>query len=118
MGGESSEAEILLVEDNPGDVRLVEEAFLDGEIANTLHSVTSGEAALEFINRDGEYEDAPPPDVVLLDLNLPKMDEKLIDPVTSITMRTKTQFSGNRLILTSSLRWFGHSTSFRWQLCG
>jgi len=68
------EAHILLVEDNPGDVRLVEEAFRDGQINNHLHTVTNGQAALDFIHRDDEYEDAPRPDIVLLDLNLPKVD--------------------------------------------
>lgn len=70
----SSEAVILLVEDNPGDVRLVEEAFSDGNIENTLTTVTDGQAALEFIYQRGEYTDAPRPDIVLLDLNLPKVD--------------------------------------------
>ena len=74
MGSGSSEAVILLVEDNPGDVRLIEEAFSDGDITNTLHTVTDGQAALDFIARRGEYEDVPRPDIVLLDLNLPKVD--------------------------------------------
>lgn len=70
----ASEAEILLVEDNPGDIRLVEEAFSDGNVANTLHTVVDGRAALDYIHQRGEYEDAPRPDIVLLDLNLPKID--------------------------------------------
>ena len=74
MGSEGTEAEILLVEDNPGDVRLIEEAFSDGHIANSLTTVTDGEAALDFIYQRDEYEDAPRPDLVLLDLNLPKVD--------------------------------------------
>jgi CheY-like chemotaxis protein len=74
MGSGSSEAVILLVEDNPGDIRLIEEAFSDGSIANTLHTVRDGQAALDFINQRGEYEDAPRPDSILLDLNLPKVD--------------------------------------------
>ncbi|MFC6765213.1 response regulator [Natrinema soli] len=74
MGSGSSEAVILLVEDNPGDVRLIKEAFSDGNIANTLHTVTDGQAALDFINQRGEYEDAPRPDIVLLDLKLPGVD--------------------------------------------
>lgn len=68
------EAVILLIEDNPGDVRLVEETFQDGNINNRLHTVTDGQAALDFIHRENGYEDAPRPDVVLLDLNLPKVD--------------------------------------------
>ncbi|WP_137289910.1 response regulator [Natronorubrum halophilum] len=74
MGSGSSEAVILLVEDNPGDVRLIEEAFTDGNIENTLNTVTDGQAALDFIYRRGTYEDAPRPDIVLLDLKLPKID--------------------------------------------
>ncbi|WP_436346972.1 response regulator [Natronorubrum sp. FCH18a] len=68
------EAQILLVEDNPGDVRLIEEAFRDGQINNHLHTVSDGQEALDFIHRRDDYEDAPRPDIVLLDLNLPKVD--------------------------------------------
>lgn len=74
MASGSAQAEILLVEDNPGDVRLIEETFRDGSVDNTLHTVTDGETALAFIHRDGEYEGAPRPDLVLLDLNLPRVD--------------------------------------------
>ncbi|UHQ98374.1 response regulator (plasmid) [Natrinema zhouii] len=74
MGSGSSEAVILLVEDNPGDIRLIEEAFSDGNIGNTLTTVTDGRAALDFIDQRGEYEDTPQPDIILLDLNLPKVD--------------------------------------------
>lgn len=64
-------ADVLLVEDNPGDVRLTKEAFREGGIANDLHVVTDGIEALDFLHRRNEYESAPRPDVVLLDLNLP-----------------------------------------------
>ena len=74
MSSELSEAVILLAEDSPGDIRLIEEAFSDGNIVNTLNTVTDGEAALDFIYRRGEYEEAPRPDIVLLDLKLPKVD--------------------------------------------
>lgn len=53
------EAQILLVEDNPGDVRLIQEAFSDGRIDNHLHTVTDGRQALDFVHRRGEYDDAP-----------------------------------------------------------
>ncbi len=66
-------ARILLVEDNPGDVRLTKESFEHGPIENDLHVVTDGAAALEFLHRRGEYTDAPRPDLVLLDLNLPRI---------------------------------------------
>lgn len=67
-------ADILLVDDNPGDVRLVEETFRDGQFCNELHTVPDGQEALDFVNREREYEDAPRPDIVLLDLYLPKVD--------------------------------------------
>lgn len=66
--------DILLVEDNPGDVRLTREAFDEAQITNELHVVTDGEEALAFLYRRDEFEDAPVPNLVLLDLNLPKMD--------------------------------------------
>jgi len=65
-------ADILLVEDNPGDIRLTEEAFEQGCISNTLHVVTDGVEALDFLHRRGDHADAPGPDIVLLDLNLPR----------------------------------------------
>ncbi|UTF53295.1 response regulator [Natronosalvus rutilus] len=55
-------------------MRLIEEAFRDGHINNHLHTVTDGQAALDFIHRRGEYEDAPRPDLILLDLHLPRVD--------------------------------------------
>ena len=66
------EAEILLVEDNPGDVRLVEEVFADASIANTLHVTTDERETCEFLNQCGEFVDAPRPDLVLLDWYLPR----------------------------------------------
>ena len=65
-------ADVLLVEDNPGDVRLTREVLTDSAITTTLHVVTDGVVALEFLHQCGEYADAPRPDVVLLDLNLPR----------------------------------------------
>ncbi|SEP91415.1 response regulator [Natrinema salaciae] len=62
---------LLLVEDNPGDARLVEEALSDGRIADSLHVVSTGDEALAFVARRGEYADAPRPDLILLDWNLP-----------------------------------------------
>ena len=66
--------EILLVEDNPSDVCLVKEALKDGKLRNRLHVVGDGEEAMAFLYHEGEYHDAPHPDLILLDLNLPKMD--------------------------------------------
>lgn len=65
-------ADVLLVEDNPGDVRLTREAFEANGIDVTLHVVEDGGVALDFYYRRGEYVDAPRPDLVLLDLNLPQ----------------------------------------------
>jgi chemotaxis family two-component system response regulator Rcp1 len=64
--------DILLVEDNPGDVRLTREALREGKIRNNLHVARDGVEALAFLRREGEHADAPRPDVVLLDLNLPR----------------------------------------------
>lgn len=66
--------EILLVEDNPADVDLTLESFSDIETANRLHPVKDGEEALRFLRREGEYAGAVRPDMVLLDLNLPRLD--------------------------------------------
>lgn len=66
--------EILLVEDNPGDIRLTREAFGEYKIANNLSVVTDGEMALKYLHREGKYASAPVPDMILLDLNLPKID--------------------------------------------
>ena len=67
-------AKILLAEDNPGDVRLTKEALNDGKIANELYVVGDGIQALNFLRRKGEYSDAPTPDLILMDLNMPRMD--------------------------------------------
>ena len=66
--------EILLVEDNPGDVRLIMEVFKDTQIYNHIHVAADGEVALQYLLRKGEYSNAPHPDLILLDLNLPKKD--------------------------------------------
>src|SRR5256885_5847442 len=66
--------DILLVEDNPGDVRLTEEALKEGKVLNTLSVARDGVEALSFLRKGGEYVDAPRPDLILLDLNLPKKD--------------------------------------------
>ena len=66
--------EVLLVEDDPGDVLLIREAFADNKVANRLHVVADGVEALDFMRRQGEHAEAPRPDLVLLDLNLPRKD--------------------------------------------
>lgn len=66
--------EILLVEDNPGDVRLTQEVLKEAKVHNNLNVVVDGEEALSFLHRQGQYADAPRPDLIMLDLNLPKKD--------------------------------------------
>jgi len=66
--------DILLVEDDPGDVLMTEEAFADYKVANRLSVVSDGESAMAFLRQEGEYAEAPTPDLILLDLNLPRMD--------------------------------------------
>ena len=66
--------DVLLVEDDQGDVLMTREAFAHHKIRNELHVVTDGEQALQFLHRTGEYADAPRPGLILLDLNLPRRD--------------------------------------------
>jgi CheY-like chemotaxis protein len=70
----SRPVEILLVEDNPGDVRLTREALREGKVRNNLYVVSDGVEALEFLRRQGQHTDAARPDLILLDLNLPRKD--------------------------------------------
>lgn len=65
--------EILLVDDDPGDVQLTAEAFEDGRLANRLHVAKDGEQAMSFLRREGPYATVPRPDLILLDLNMPRM---------------------------------------------
>jgi CheY-like chemotaxis protein len=66
--------EILLVEDDPGDVLMTREAFADHKVRNQLHVVSDGAEAMSFLRNEDQYAESPRPDLVLLDLNLPKMD--------------------------------------------
>ncbi|MDX6697790.1 MAG: hypothetical protein QOE65_1187 [Solirubrobacteraceae bacterium] len=66
--------QILLVEDSPGDVRLTQEVLRDARIANDLHVVGDGEEAMAFLRQEGDHAGRPRPDLVLLDLNLPRKD--------------------------------------------
>ena len=70
--------EILLVEDNAGDARLAQEALKDSKILNNVHVVEDGVDAMAFLHRQGKYAKSPRPDLVLLDLNLPKKDGRQV----------------------------------------
>lgn len=66
--------DILLVEDNPGDVRLTKEALRDAKVLNEIYVARDGVEAMEFVHREGSFSDVPVPDLILLDLNLPRKD--------------------------------------------
>ena len=66
--------EVLLIEDDPGDVVITQEALAESKLMNTLHVANDGEQALRFLRREGEHADAPRPGLILLDLNLPRVD--------------------------------------------
>ena len=72
-GNNVNAIEILLVEDNPGDVRLVQEAVKEFKVSNKLHVVGDGVAAMEYVHGEGQYQERDLPDLILLDLNLPRM---------------------------------------------
>ena len=74
IGTDAEGIQVLLVEDSPGDVRLTQEAFKDAKVHISLHVASDGAEAMAFLERKGEHSDAPRPDLILLDLNLPKKD--------------------------------------------
>lgn len=74
----SQPIDILLVEDDPGDELMTREAFEDNKIGNTLHVAHDGQEALDFLYQQGDHADAPQPDLILLDLNLPRYDGRQV----------------------------------------
>jgi two-component system response regulator len=88
-GGVDGTPQILLVEDDPGDELMVREAFADDALHCVLHTAGDGEQALDFVYRRGGFADAPRPDFILLDLNLPRVDGREVlrtvkaDPATA-----------------------------------
>ncbi|MXR50642.1 response regulator [Halovenus sp. WSH3] len=79
MGSQEREPiEILLAEDNPGDVKLTRKALDQGDLLNNLHVVNDGVEAMKFLKSEGEYADTPMPDLLLLDLNMPKKDGRQV----------------------------------------
>ncbi|MFX1757139.1 two component system response regulator [Rhodococcus gordoniae] len=100
--------DVLLVEDDPGDELMTREAFEDNKIGNNLHVVRDGEEALDFLYRRGEHADAPRPDLILLDLNLPKYDGRQVlehvksdDDLTDIPVVVLTTSAAEEDILRS-----------------
>lgn len=84
MTPSSRPIDVLLIEDDPGDELITREAFEHNKISNTLHVAHDGEEGLDFLYRRGGYENAPRPDLILLDLNLPKYDgRQLLETVKS-----------------------------------
>jgi CheY-like chemotaxis protein len=71
---EATPIEVLLVEDDPGDVLMTREALVGSKLIHNLHVMDNGELAVDFLHRRGQYQDAPRPDLILLDLNLPRLD--------------------------------------------
>lgn len=96
--GAETSVEILLVEDNPGDVRLVKEALQ--ETRSTLHVTKDGAEALDFLHQRAGYTDAPRPDIVLLDLNLPQVD----GPQVLDEIRRNPELKHLRVIIFTSAR--------------
>lgn len=91
--------DILLVEDNPGDVRLIQEAMKDSKIYNSVYVVKDGQEALDFLYKNGEYKDSPKPDLILLDLNLPKVNgQEVLERIKSDAVLRKIPI----IILTTS----------------
>jgi chemotaxis family two-component system response regulator Rcp1 len=74
LTGKERPINILLIEDNPGDIRLTREVLKEGKILNELNVVTDGELAVQYLKKTGPYRDVKIPDIILLDLNLPKKD--------------------------------------------
>lgn len=74
LGKEFKIVEILLIEDSPGDIRLTQEALKESKISNNLYVVTDGVEAMAFLRKKGKFSEKPRPDLILLDLNLPKKD--------------------------------------------
>lgn len=98
-GGERKVVEVLLVEDSPGDVRLTREAFREADVSIRLHTANDGVEAVAFLRRQGAHVHAPRPDLILLDLNLPRMDGR---EVLSFIKEDKSLTTIPTVILTTS----------------
>ena len=102
--------QVLLVEDSPADIRLTQEALRDGKFVNQLYVARDGDEALNFLHQRGEFASAPRPDLVILDLNLPKRDGKevLADLKNDMSLKTIPV-----AILTTSARGTRHRRELR-----
>ena len=98
-GGERKVVEVLLVEDSPGDVRLTREAFREADVSIRLHTANDGVEAVAFLRQQGAHVHAPRPDLILLDLNLPRMDGR---EVLSFIKEDKSLTTIPTVILTTS----------------
>jgi len=94
--------EILLIEDNPADARLVVEVLKDSKIKNRIHVIEDGVNAMDYLNQKGEYNKAPRPDIILLDLNLPKKDGR--DVLKEIKGNSKLKCIPVVILTTSSTK--------------
>lgn len=94
--------DVLLVEDNPADARLIEEVFKDFKIANELHIVDDGIKAMQFLHQEGAYSDVHLPDLIMLDLNLPRKDGREV--LAEIKQDEKLKFVPVVILTTSSDR--------------
>ena len=99
IGGDRKVIEVLLVEDSPGDVRLTREAFREADVSVRLHVASDGVEAVAFLRRLGTHANAPRPDLILLDLNLPRMDGR---EVLSFIKDDETLTTIPTVILTTS----------------
>jgi chemotaxis family two-component system response regulator Rcp1 len=90
IGGHGKAIDVLLVEDSPGDVRLTQEALGNANRAIHLHVASDGVEAMAFLDREGIHEHAPRPDIILLDLNLPRMDGREVLALVKANPKLKT----------------------------
>ena len=101
-GGTADPVEILLAEDNPNDVEMTRRAFEKGKFLNNLHVVNDGVEALAYLRREGEYAEKPRPDIVLLDLEMPRKDGKeVLAELSSIPVVVLTSSEAERDIVES-----------------
>ena len=112
---EAEPIDILLVEDNPADIRLTQEAFKETKVRSTLHVVRDGAEALDFLKRNGRYLTVPRPHMILLDLNLPKKDGRQV--LTEIKTSPDFKSIPTVILTTSSAKEDIHHTYYHHANC-